>query len=155
MARGGGFLRQAWFYELSSEEEEQEKYLHPSSSALSAGGNPPSSSSSASSAQCFAVKPMIRLNQQFFLMKIEHNYTWHHYLSQWDIQLKLGPSVTLSVHCRVRCTDWNALGKGLFTVLENADKAIKIINISITKIEVMNIIFDQFIVYEIPLNARE
>jgi hypothetical protein len=55
MARGGGFLRQAWFYELSSEEEEQEKYLHPSSSALSAGGNSPSSSS-ASSAQCFAVK---------------------------------------------------------------------------------------------------
>lgn len=34
--------------------------------------------------------------------------------------------------------------KGLFTVLENADKAIKIINISITKIEETNIIFDQF-----------
>ena len=34
--------------------------------------------------------------------------------------------------------------KGLFTVLENADKATKIINISITKIEVTNSIFDQF-----------
>ena len=34
--------------------------------------------------------------------------------------------------------------KGLFTVLENADKATKIINISITKIEVTNRIFEQF-----------
>ena len=32
--------------------------------------------------------------------------------------------------------------KGLFTVLKNADKATKIINISITKIEVMNSIFE-------------